>query len=532
VINPENMKNLSMYLLVLLMALSISGFSIPTLNSFPSASATIYLDFDGQVVTGTIWNGGGTINAAPSGHTDAEITSMFHRVAEDFRPFNVNVTTDESKYLAAPISRRIRVIITPTNYFRTGVGGAAYTGSFTWGDDTPCFVFSNMLGNIKWIAECCTHETGHTLGLSHQSKYDNGCTMLQSYHEGVGSGETSWAPVMGNSYYRNMSGWNNGPTPSGCNAAQDNLTIITQNNFGYRADDHSNDVNVSPSVISVSNRTINTGGIITTSTDKDYFALNVSSQSSVRMDFKPFSLGNNTGANLDIKISLLNSARQVIRTYDPLQILHVTIDTVLLSGTYYFMVDGTGNTNVGDYGSLGEYSIAGSVMPLSVTPIHNINLSGTSSNGKHSLNWNIISDERIKSVVIESSSNGTSFNNLSIVNTYSTRYAYTPFENNDLYYRVKVTTLTNETAYSNVLMLRGTGKKKEFIVSTLVHNELKINAPAAYEFQMYDVNGRIISKGTRSSGLNTENTAFLANGMYVLQIMSNGQKMTERIVKQ
>lgn len=519
------------------MTLSLGAFSVPTLNSFTSASATIYLDFDGQVVSGTVWNGGGSINALPSGHTDAEITSMFNRVAEDFRPFNVNVTTELSKFLAAPINRRMRVIITPTNYFRPGVGGAAYTGSFTWGDDTPCFVFSNMLGNTKWIAEACTHEMGHTLGLSHQTKYDNTCNMVQSYHEGLGTGETSWAPVMGNSYYRNMSGWNNGPTPSGCNAPQDNLSIITANNFSYRADDHGSDIHAVPSAISVANRTVTGGGVISTTSDKDFFILNVTSLSSVKLDFRPFSLGGtalggNEGANLDIKVTFFNASKQLIKNYDPLNTLSVHIDTVLNAGTYYFMLDGTGNLNIDDYGSLGQYNISGVVTPLSVTPIHNINLAGASANSKHSLNWNIISDERIKSVVIESSSNGVSFNNLSIINTYSTRYTYTPFENNDIYYRVKVTTLTNEVAYSNVVMLRGTGKKKEFIVSTLVHNELKINAPAAYEFQLFDVNGKMISKGSRSSGLATENTAFLANGMYVLQIMSNGQRVTERIVKQ
>jgi hypothetical protein len=77
-------------MVILLLALfSLSAFSTPQLNSFPSAQATIYLDFDGQVVSGTVWNSGiGTINAAPSGFNDVEITSMFNRVAEDYKPFN------------------------------------------------------------------------------------------------------------------------------------------------------------------------------------------------------------------------------------------------------------------------------------------------------------------------------------------------------------------------------------------------------------------------------------------------------------
>ena len=249
------MKNLSIFFNLLFVLCSATAYCVPALNSLPTASATIYLDFDGQVVTNSSWNGGATINAAPSGFNDTEITSIFNRVAEDYRPFNVNITTSEAKFLAAPLNRRIRIIVTPTNYFRTGVGGACYTGSFTWGDDTPGFVFSAALNmNSKWVAECCTHESGHSLGLSHQSKYDNGCSMVQSYNEGIGTGETSWAPVMGNSYYRNLSGWNNGPTPSGCTSEQDNLSIITNGNgFTFRIDDHSDNPNLNPTVIPVFN---------------------------------------------------------------------------------------------------------------------------------------------------------------------------------------------------------------------------------------------------------------------------------------
>jgi hypothetical protein len=129
----------------------------------------------------------------------------------------VNITTDSTKFLSAPLTRRIRIVITPTSSWRPNVGGISFVGSFTWGDNTPGFVFSDRLGpnNTKFIAECCSHESGHTLGLSHQSKYNTNCSLAETYSTGNGTGETGWAPIMGNSYNRNMTGWNNGPTPYG-----------------------------------------------------------------------------------------------------------------------------------------------------------------------------------------------------------------------------------------------------------------------------------------------------------------------------
>jgi hypothetical protein len=234
------MKNFTKIILLILTCCSLHAYSLPKLNSLPSATATVYLDFDGQTVTSSVWNGGNPIFCASPGLTDEQITEIFNRVSEDYRPFNINITTDSTKFLSAPLTQRIRVIITPTSSWKPNVGGISYIGSFTWGDDTPAFVFSDKLGpnNPKYVGECCSHESGHALGLSHQSSYDTNCTLVETYNTGSGSGETGWAPVMGNSYYKNMTGWNDGPTPYGCANVQDNLTIITsQNGFSYRTDD-------------------------------------------------------------------------------------------------------------------------------------------------------------------------------------------------------------------------------------------------------------------------------------------------------
>lgn len=526
------MKNFTfLKLLFFSFFISASAFSLPKLNSFPSATATIFLDFDGHSVIGSSWNNGNPLFCAPSGLTDAQITEVFYRVAEDYRPFNINITTDSTKFLSAPLNRRIRIIITPTSGWTTGVGGISYVGSFTWGDDTPGFVFSDRLGpnSPKYIGECCSHESGHTVGLSHQSTYDSNCTLTETYAMGTGTGEVSWAPIMGNSYYRNMTSWNDGPTPYGCANTQDNLTIITsQNGFTYRPDDYTETMNAS--TYSVGGSSFNVDGIITTSTDKDAFKYTVSQTVAFHMDAVPFNVGSNyIGANLDMKIMLYNGTT-LIRTYDPPTTMSITIDTTLNAGTYYFVVDGTGNSNTSNYGSLGSYTLTGFNGPL---PIHDITLTGRIDQDKHDLNWSIIADEPIKTQVVEVSADGIIFKPLYALNSTAKVFSYVPYNNGILYYRIKVTSVIDETAYSNIVALRVTGKpEKIFAVSTFVQHEITVNAYENYQYRLSDANGRMITIGTGTKGMNRINVDNKPAGLYILQLFTENEKQTERIIRQ
>ncbi len=524
-------KLLTPVLLVLALLASFNVFSIPKLNSFPTASATIFLDFDGHYVTSPVWNGGTPLNCTPANMLDGQITEVFNRVSEDYRPFNINITTDSAIFLAAPMNKRMRVIITTTSAWYTGVGGVSYVGSFTWGDDTPCFVFCDRLGNSpKMVAECCSHESGHSVGLSHQSKYDGSCNLTAVYNDGLGSGQTSWAPIMGNSYYRNMSGWNNGPTPYGCANTQDNLSIITSSNgFSYRTDDYNNDINSSPTNITISNLSID--GVIATATDKDAFKFSVAENSNFVLKLKPYSVGNNDdGANLDVRMQLFDGSKNLVRTYDPSTTMNISIDTILYAGDYYMLIDGAGNSNASDYGSLGSYSFSGA---MGVLPIRKVSLTGKTERNKHSLNWSIIADDAIHSIVIESSTDGRNFTSLNSVTSTANNFTYTPFEKNNIYYRLKVVSSKNQAAYSNAVLLKSTGKvDKAFSVSTFIHNEISVNAATNFQYQLNDMNGNVIAKGNGSSGFNKVNMTTQANGVYILQLLSNNERQIERIIKQ
>jgi hypothetical protein len=530
------MKNfLQKLCLVALLFSSLSAnCQVPKLSSLPTLTSTptIFLDFDGQSVQHAAWQSGTQFLCAPAVLNTAQITDIFNRVSEDYRPFEVNVTTDSTKFLAAPVAQRIRVIVTPTSAWYPGVGGVAYTNSFTWGTDAPCFVFTDKLGNNpKNIGECCSHESGHSVGLSHQSKYDANCVLTESYNSGIGinGDQTSWAPIMGNSYAKNMTGWNVGPTPYGCTAAQDNISIIVSSNgFSYRADDYAETLDNSTTTLNINN--INVSGIITTTTDKDAFKIIVTENSAIHIEVNPYSLSaNNAGANLDVMLSLYNSTNTLIRTYDPLTTMNVMLDTTLATGTYYIVVDGTGNNNVSQYGSLGSYTITGS---RGVLAIHRVSLQGKNTNGKHLLNWDIISDEPIIKQELQASANGIDFSPIMTDVVGVKSFANTPNKLGTIFYRLKVTSSIGEINYSNIVELKSTENQKLFEVSTLVQENIKVTALENYAYHLYDANARLIASGQERKGINNINVTSLPKGMYVLQMMNDQYKQTERIIKQ
>jgi hypothetical protein len=527
------MKNLTKKLcLFALLFTSLHAFSqVPKLSSIASGiHPTIFLDFDGQTVQNAAWRSGASFVCDPAVLNATQITEIFNRVSEDYRPFTVNITTDSAIFLAAPLTQRIRVIVTPTSAWYAGVGGISYTGSFTWGDDVAAFVFTDRLYNYpKYIAECCSHESGHSLGLSHQSSYNATCTLTEQYNTGTGTGETGWAPIMGNSYGKNMTGWNDGLTPFGCTVTQDNLATIAKpaNGITYRTDDYAETLD--NNTYTIDPNSINISGIITTPSDKDAFKIIITQNSSIHLDVTPYSLGTNLGANLDIMFSLYNSSNALIRTYDPLTTMSVAIDTTLAIGTYYLVVDGTGNANTSNYGSLGSYTITGA---RGVLAIHSVALQGKANNSNHNLNWNIISDEPIVKQVLEASSNAVDFSPIMTDVTGTKNFTYTPNKSGSIFYRLQITSSIGEMSYSNIVALKANADEKIFTVSTLVQEDIKVNALANYTYNLYDANARLIATGKEKKGINNIHIEHMPTGIYVLQMMNENYKQTERIIKQ
>ena len=531
------MRNLiqSILLICLLICTSASA-QVPVYSSYPSASATILLDFDGQLVENTSWNWAGPLNLSNSNLTTAQITEVFNRVAEDYRPFNVNVTTDTTKYWAAPATQRTRIILTTSSSWYGSAGGVAYINSFTWGDNTPAFVFTALLGyNAKYIAEAASHEAGHTLGLRHQSAYDQYCNKTAEYHAGTGSGQIAWAPIMGVGYYRNFTLWNNGANPYSCTSYQDDLSIITNstNNFGYRADDHSNNAGGSATQANFSNNQFLVNGVIEKISDKDHVKFTMPVNGNFHLEALPYNIGTgNIGSNLDLQVSLMNGPNTVIGVYNPQSSLDALIDTVLDAGTYYIKIEGKGNLYAPEYASLGSYNLQATFMPFAALPLRQLELQGRKMNDAHQFNWNVDADEEVTAQTIEVSVDGRSFVALGILDPEARSFQYLPRENGQLQYRLLVKFDNGKQYYSNTVVLSYSGAVRPQLHGNIAQHSVLVTTPAPYEYAITDYNGKLVAKGKLTKGTGPVSIAHLSSGMYLIRFSNGLQTYTDKFMKQ
>jgi hypothetical protein len=382
-------------LTILILSYSTSGKCVPVLNSFPSnTSKVIYLDFDGETVSGTPWQSGATFICMAANFTDVQIIEIFNRVSEDYSIFDVNITTDLATFSNANPYSRQRVIITPTSAWQPGYSGVAYP-SFNTGNDIPCFVFPDRVSySIKSTAEICSHEAGHTLGLAHQALFNSAGQLISEYHNGIGTGDISWVPIMGVSFNKNMSVWHNGTNP--LNTLQDDIALINLL-VPLRTDDYPNNIGVGTPNLSINPTTLEFGinGIITSRTDKDVFKLVLTNNSDINFSLSPYSVSNvtypNNGANIDLQLKIYKASGETIGIFNDLNLLNSQGVISLVSGDYYLEVDGVGNINTSDYGSLGSYTLGGIVTnsATSTLPSTPANLYAIQTNCTTvSLTWN------------------------------------------------------------------------------------------------------------------------------------------------
>jgi hypothetical protein len=214
------------------------------LDSRPGSSRVLYLDFDGHTANDPAWGGvgfGGEIVSAPfdtdgvEGFSTSERATIFEvwrRVSEDYRPFDINVTTRAQGIEALRRSSETdpfygqRVVITPSNFTnQSGVIGVALLNVFGSGSDHAAYVFVDTAFKQlpKTIGEAASHEAGHTLGLRH-----DGVAESPEYYDGHGA----WAPIMGRptSPTKPVTQWSRGEYARATNL-EDDLAIIAQGNF-------------------------------------------------------------------------------------------------------------------------------------------------------------------------------------------------------------------------------------------------------------------------------------------------------------
>jgi hypothetical protein len=371
------------------------------------------------------------------------------------------------------------------------------------------------------------------LGLNHQSSYNASCIKTAEYNPGLGSGEISWAPIMGLGYYNNMTLWHNGTSPWGCSNYQDDLSIITgtMNGFGYRNDDYSEDMSGTITQANFINNRFSINGIIEKISDKDVFKFIMPMQGNFHLDANPYSVGiNDNGSNLDIKIELLNSTQNVVGSYNPDLLLNATIDTALNPGTYFLRVQSMGNIYAPDYATLGSYNLSATITPIGILPLHRLELHGINENNKHKLDWVIVADETLTQQVIEISYDGRNYQPVSALNSTARTFSYLP-NGSVCYYRLHVTFDNNKEYFSNVVALRNTALQPH-IAANLVRNSVDVNSPSSFTYTVIDYSGRTVVKGNLIQGSNTISISSLNNGMYIIQYSNGQEQYVEKFMKQ
>ena len=348
--------------------------SVPVLSSNPTAAAKLFLDFDGNYeATWGTWSNVSTPaydtdgNAASfSSGEQAAMYEIWARVAEDYAPFNIDVTTIDPLVRTNRVVAAIAIGGSSSDWYGSSAGGVAYVGGFYNSAPNVGYVFENNLGNghPKYVAEAASHEAGHLFGLQHQATW-NGGSLAEQYNSGGGT----WAPIMGVGYSMPRTTWHNGPTAFGPTAYQDDLAILSgsNNGFGYRPDDFGSSL-ATASLLPISSGVGSFAGQIGHPGDADVWAFNTSGGAlSVEL------AGATLGSNLDSIVDLVNSSGQVLVTAAPTNSQGAAFSTSVGAGTYYLIARTTG-----EYGNLGQYTITANLPSILTSPEIAVRLDGAS----------------------------------------------------------------------------------------------------------------------------------------------------------
>ena len=354
------------------------------LHSKPGMNRVIYLDFNGHTTSSTSWNTnftGGAAFTTPVYNSDgnaasfsegeqANIQEIWKRVSEDYAAWDVDVTTEEPpleslrKTTSTDPAYGIRVVIggSSSQWLGAGAGGVAYMNSFGWNTDTPAFVFPDQLGNgfPKYVAEATSHEVGHTVALNHDGKTDG-----TEYYTGT----SAWAPIMGVGYSSTLTQFSRGEYAGANNTENDTADI---DGFIPRSADLAGDDILT--AVPLSGASVSATGIIQSQADADLYRVDTGT-GLLSFNVVPA----NPDANLDIMLALYNGSGNLIASANPAT-LEASLSLNVPDGTYYLSVDGTGAAGYSDYGSLGQFSLTGSVpSPSGSPPVAAASVVGSSS---------------------------------------------------------------------------------------------------------------------------------------------------------
>lgn len=333
------------------------------LQSRPGATNLIYLDFDGEP---SPLLGMEEFTASNPNISDELIVRIWNAIADDFSPFDVNITTNRALYESHPSLQKGWLIAARFNQSWNGLANAN-----SFGTGSPCLMdlpssYDPDKIQHQFIFRTGSHELGHTVDLRHHGKAGN----TTGYYSGHGE----YSPIMGNGVYA-VSHWSNGDYYQATNN-QDDLAKISAT-LAYLPDDYPAPTDLVLDKM-ISKPTSNFGRIQNRN-DRDTFRVVLNDGGSIKLTVSS-PIGAET--DLDVLLSLVAEDKStILATSNPIGDRNGYLDEIVLPGTYYIVVDGGGELGpadgFSDYGSIGYYEIAGFVgnsTPICKFSIENISI--------------------------------------------------------------------------------------------------------------------------------------------------------------
>jgi hypothetical protein len=362
----------------------ITFLSPPALSSLPGAAAKIYLDFDGNHESDWFIKSGTTEYhysdvVTPAFDTDGhpgwftgtemgQMTDVWKRVAEDFAPFNIDVTTIDPGDFSDKKGLHVVIGGSDSDWLGLGTSGISSIGSFSDSAPNVVFVFSKDIASwsaagladgdgtpieiTPAVATTASHESGHSFGLLHQSVWVGGI-LVEQYNPG----SSDRTPIMGNNLCSDRTTWYNGKSVTGMIQSDMPTIASAANGFGYRLDSD-NTFGTATSLVSSGGK-LSGSGIVSTTIDKDYYRFDTTGGM-----FTFTAAVADVGPNLDVRLELwthkpaptpgdpFGFADTLIAWSDPSLDLNASFTSILESGTYYLVV-----RSHGTYGDVGQYTL-------------------------------------------------------------------------------------------------------------------------------------------------------------------------------
>jgi hypothetical protein len=353
---------------------------LPFLDSNPGAPATLYLDFNGNFerdwwhikdsgveehfrnITTPVFDTDGNANSFGTDEQNL-IKNIWARVAEDYAPFNINVST--AYYGSFDNGKALHVVIggNNTDWLKENASGIASINSFSNSAPNVVFAFDlvawakagvtdsegRVLDGAAATATTASHEAGHAFGLRHQALYKFDGTKITDYSPG----SSGWTPIMGDNKASDRTTWSDGTTDQ--RRLQVDMDVIARsaNGFGYRADDHGSSIATASTLwTNIDGASLTGKGIINSMYDSDFFKFTSGGgQFQVNVNAAKF------GPNL-IPIAELWSTNGFVARADAGSLTQSIIHANVPAGTYIVVVKG-----FGDYGDVGQYTVYVSFSP-------------------------------------------------------------------------------------------------------------------------------------------------------------------------